>query len=90
MNSEAFVRSVQQKLDPIAPIVLPGIIRKQILDIGATERNLTPQQAEQLIERVKEALEMFMGPSGTQLVHQIMIRELRRYAPEYFEQHALI
>jgi hypothetical protein len=90
MNSKEFVRNIQQRLDPIAPIVLPGIIIKQLQEVGATEESLTPQQAEEFIEKMKEALEMFLGPEGTKLVHQIMLKELRRCAPDYFEEQALI
>ena len=90
MNSKEFVQGIQQRLDPIAPIVLPGIIIKQLQEVGATEDNLTPQQAEEFIEKMKEALEMFLGPEGTKLVHQIMLKELRKCAPDYFEEHALI
>ena len=90
MNSKAFVQSIQQKLDPIAPIVLPGIIIKQLQEVEATEENLTPEQAKQFIEKMKEALEMFLGPEGTDMVHRMMLKELRKYAPEHFEEQALV
>jgi hypothetical protein len=90
MNSREFIRSVQQKLDPIAPIVLPGIIKKQLLEVGATQDTLTPQQAQEFIKRMEGALRSFLGPEGARMVHRMMTKELRKYAPDYFEEHALI
>lgn len=90
MNSKSFIKNIQQRLDPIAPIVLPGIIKKQLLEIGVTEDNITPELAEELIKRIDEALGSFLGPEGGKLIHEIMIKELRRCAPEYFEKQALI
>ena len=90
MNSKAFVQGVQIKLDPIAPIVLPGIIRKQLTEIGATEDNLTPELAEEFINRIDMALGDFLGPEATKLIHQIMMKELRRCAPEYFDEQSLV
>jgi len=90
MNSRSFIKNIQQRLDPIAPIVLPGIIKKQLQEIGVTEDNITPELAEELIKRIDEALGSFLGPEGGKLIHQVMIKELRRCAPEYFEKQALI
>jgi hypothetical protein len=90
MNSKSFIKNIQQRLDPIAPIVLPGIIKKQLQEIGVTEDNMTPELAEELIKRIDEALGSFLGPEGGKLIHEIMIKELRRCAPEYFEKQALI
>lgn len=90
MNSKSFIKNIQQRLDPIAPIVLPGIIKKQLEEIGITEDDITPELAEELISRIDEALGSFLGPEGGKLVHEIMIKELRRCAPEYFEQQSLV
>jgi hypothetical protein len=90
MNSRDFVNSVQQKLEPIAPIILPGIIKKQLMEVRASRDNLTPEQAEEFIKRMVEAMEFFLGPEGARMVRQMMTKELRRCAPEYFEKHALI
>jgi hypothetical protein len=90
MDSRAFLKSVQEKLDPIAPIVLPGIMRKQLREVGATVETLTPEVAEEFILKVEEAMRDFLGPDGARLVHQLMTKELRRFAPEYFEEQALI
>ena len=90
MDSKAFIRGVQQKLDPIAPIVLPDIIKKQLTEVGATEDNLTPELAENFIQKMVDALGMFMGPDDAKKAQHIMIKELRRCAPQYFEDRALI
>ena len=82
--------NVQQRLDPIAPIMLPQIIQKQMREIGVTEDTLTPNTAGELIERIDEAIEMFIGPKGRMMVHDIMIKELRRTAPEHFEHMPFI
>jgi hypothetical protein len=90
MDSKAFLKSCQEKLDPIAPIVLPGILRKQLREVGATVDTLTPELAEEFILKVEEALRDFLGPDGARLVHQLMTRELRKAAPDYFEKQSLI
>ncbi len=90
MDSRAFVQVIKRKLEPLAPIMLPGIIKKQLQVVGATEDNLTPELAEKLIERIEVALELFVGPEGTKMAHKMMLKELRRYAPEYFEDSPLI
>jgi hypothetical protein len=90
MNSRDFIRNVQQKLDPIAPIILPGIIKKQLQEVGATAETLTPEQAEEFIRRMEEALRSFLGPDGAKMVHRMMTKELRRFAPDYFKEQSLI
>ncbi|UCE36673.1 MAG: hypothetical protein JSW00_14315 [Thermoplasmata archaeon] len=90
MNSKVFIQNVQERLDPIAPIVLPGIIRKQLAEVQATVDTLTPELAEEFIKRMELALRDFLGPDGARLVHQMMMKELRRCAPDYFDENALI
>jgi len=86
MDSEGFLGEVLDKLEPIAPFMLPGIVRKQLADVGATRDSLTPAQAEEFCKKMELALKNFLGPDGSQRVHQLMLKELRKYAPEYFEQ----
>ena len=90
MDSKAFIKSIQEKLDPIAPIVLPGIIKKQLQEVGATEDTLTPELAEEFILKMEYALRDFLGPGATKIVHDVMTKELRRVAPDYFEKQSLI
>lgn len=89
MHSKVFVQSVQHRLKPIAPIVLPNIIKKQLLEVGATEESLTPELAEEFIKRMELALKMFLGPNGTKMARQMMLKELRRCAPEHFKGRPL-
>jgi hypothetical protein len=90
MDSIVFIQEIQQKLEPIAPIILPNIIKKQLEVVGATEDNLTPEKAEKLIKRIEKALEMFVGPDGTKMAHKMMLKELRKSAPEYFKDLPMI
>ena len=90
MNSRAFLTGVQAKLEPIAPVILPGIIKKQLQEVGATEHDLTPEQAEEFIKRICNALQMFLGPEGTNMARQMMLKELRKTAPEHFAEKALV
>jgi hypothetical protein len=90
MDSKGFVQSIKQKLEPIAPIILPNIIKKQLQEVGASEESLTPELAEKFIKRMELALEMFVGPESTKMVHKMMLKELRRCAPKYFEKQSLI
>lgn len=90
MDSEAFLKNIQEKLAPIAPIVLPGIIKKQLEEVGATPETLTPELAEEFILRMEKALRYFLGPDGAKMVHQMMTKELRKAAPDYFEKQGII
>ncbi len=85
MDSKAFVKSIKLKLEPVAPVVLPGIIKKQLQEVGATEESLTPELTEKFIKRMELALEMFIGPEGTKMAHRMMLKEFRRCAPEHFK-----
>ena len=50
MDSKAFVQIIKSKLEPVAPIILPGIIKKQLQEVGATEDSLTPELAQQFYQ----------------------------------------
>lgn len=89
MDSKAFVRGISKKLEPVAPIILPNIIKKQLQEVGATENSLTPELAEKFINRMELALQMFVGPDGTKMARQMMLKELRKCAPKYFENRLL-
>lgn len=89
MDSKAFVTGIQQRLEPLAPVMVPGIIQKQLADLGISEDNMTPDNAREFIRKMDEALEMFIGSKGKMIVHEIMMKELRRTAPEYFVEPSL-
>lgn len=90
MDSIGFIQSVKQKLEPIAPIILPAMIKKQLQEVGATEYTLNPKLTEEFIKRMKNALEMFLGTDGAKMAHQMMLKEFRKFAPQYFESQSLI
>lgn len=80
---------MEEKLIPIAPIV-EFAIKKQLHDVGADRNNMTPEQAIQFIDKMAEALEMFLGDGGSRDSRKLMMSALRKYAPDYFEEHSLI
>ena len=88
MDSEGFVKAIEDQLTPIAEI-MRHVIKKQLGEIGATRDSLTPVKAEQLIERVCDAMEMFVGPEGRHRARQLMYKEFRRYAPEHFKDSVI-
>jgi hypothetical protein len=90
MDSKIFIQNITQKLEPIAPIVLPNIIDKQLQVVGATKENLTPEVAEKFIKRMELALAMFIGSDGTKNARQMMLKELRKCAPDYFKDQSII
>jgi hypothetical protein len=90
MDSKAFIHNLTLKLEPIAPIVLPNIIKKQLQVVGATEDNLTPELALKFIGRMELALGMFLGPNVKKMARQMMLKELRKCAPGYLDKHSMI
>jgi hypothetical protein len=87
MDSEGFVKAVEERLLPIAPII-EFAIRKQLNEVGADRRTLTPAQAMRFIDKMAEALDLFAGPAQARDAKQFMLKALRRAAPEYFESLA--
>ncbi|MEW5936829.1 MAG: hypothetical protein AB1665_03300 [Candidatus Thermoplasmatota archaeon] len=85
MDSEGFVRAVEERLVPIAPII-GYAIKKQLHDIGADRRSLTPELSLLFIDRMVSALDLFLGQKGAKEAKHLMLKELRRFAPEYFEK----
>jgi hypothetical protein len=88
MDSAAFVYAVEEKLAPLSPMVKP-VIERQLAQMGLTRDMLSPRQAELLTRRVSQALAMFLGPSGAETARNVMLKELRRRAPEYFSGQGL-
>lgn len=73
----------------IAPII-EFAIKKQLENIGADRDNMTAEQAIQFIDVMTDALEMFLGAGESRKSRKLMISTLRKYAPDYFEEHSLI
>ena len=65
-------------------------IKKQLADIGASREALTAQQAVEFINRMANAMELFLGKEEAYKARKIMTSALRKCAPEYFEEHSLI
>ncbi|MFH0816977.1 MAG: hypothetical protein V1934_09230 [Methanobacteriota archaeon] len=84
MDSESFVKAVEDRLLPIAPII-EFAIKKQLNEVGADRKTLTPEQAMRFIDKMADALDLFAGPAKAVESKQFMLKALRRSAPEYFE-----
>ena len=77
MRSEFFIRSIEANLTPLAPVVIPGLIKKQLEHVNATRIGMTPMQAKQFVDRVAEALVLFIGPDGSENAKKLMMKKLR-------------
>ena len=89
MDSKGFISEIEEKMVPIAPIV-EFAIKKQIAEVGATKELMNPKQAILFINNMTEALELFLGVNGAMESKKFMTSTLRKYAPDYFEEHSLI
>ncbi|MFH0816144.1 MAG: hypothetical protein V1934_04950 [Methanobacteriota archaeon] len=88
MDSEAFISALEEKLATVSPMAKP-VIERQLEQMGLTREMLSPHQAEMLTRRVAEALKMFLGPSGAEIARNMMMKELRKRAPDYFSAQGL-
>ncbi len=84
VDSEAFVKAVEERILPIAPIV-EFAIKKQLNEVGADRSSLTPDQAMRFIDKMTGALDLFAGPTKALEAKQFMLKALRRTAPGYLE-----
>ena len=78
---------VEGHLNPIAPI-MEFVIRKQLSDLNARPESLTPQIAQQFIDRMVTVLRTFAPAARVEEIRQLLLREFRRAAPG-FAEHAL-
>ena len=74
---------------PVSPI-LEFAIKKQLNEVGASKDDLSAEMAIEFINRMTEALDLFIGAEDARKARKNMISALRRAAPEYFEEHSLI
>ena len=74
---------------PISPI-LEFAIKKQLNDIGADSENLTDEQAVEFIDKMTDALILFLGYNEAVKARKKMTSLLRVCAPDYFEEQSLI
>lgn len=77
MNSEKFLAVVESNLTPMAPEFIPGIIKKQMDELGVSYRTMTPGSARLFIGNVADALTIFIGPERSRTAKTFMMRELR-------------
>jgi hypothetical protein len=84
LNGRDFIARIEEDLVPVSPI-MEFAIRKQLADLGLTEQDLTPQEAMRFIDRMTDALDLFLGRNDAQRKRKFMISLLRKQAPEYFE-----
>jgi hypothetical protein len=85
MDSEGFISSIESHLVSLAPIT-KFIIRKQLKDLRFERGSMTPDQAMVFIEKMTAALIMCLGNDGSQLARKMMLKQLRTYAPTFFEK----
>ena len=89
MDGKDFISKVEEELVPISPII-GYAIKKQLADLRTTAQDLTPTDAMKFIDNMTDALELFLGKSDSQKKRKFMVSQLRKYAPEYFEEQSLI
>ena len=77
MDSEKFLVSIESNLTPMAPEFIPGIIKKQMDQLGLSYRNMTPGAAQLFISNVADALIIFIGPERSRIAKKVMLRKLR-------------
>jgi hypothetical protein len=87
MDSEGFLSTVESHLINLAPIT-KFIIKKQLKDLQLNRESMTPEQALVFIDKLTQALVMCLGNDGSQLARKMMLKELRTFAPKYFENKA--
>jgi hypothetical protein len=85
MDSNGFITSIENHLVTLAPIT-KFIIDKQLNDLNVNRDTLTPEQALIFINRMSNALVMCLGKDGSQLARKMMIKQLRTFAPDFFEK----
>ena len=75
MRSEFFIRSIESNLTPLAPVVIPGLIKKQLEQLNVTRHGLSPRQAKEFVDRVAAALVLFIGPDGSNSAKKLMMKK---------------
>ncbi len=88
MDSEGFISSVESNLVSLAPIT-KFIIKKQLNDLKLQRNNITPEQAIIFIDKMTTALIMCLGNEGSQLARKMMLKQLRMFAPDFFQKQKI-
>lgn len=63
------------------------IIQKQMDERDIEEEEMSPEEADMLIEMITEALSSFFGENGTKLLRRVLRKKLREHAPDYFKSN---
>ena len=88
MDSEGFIASVESNLVNLAPIA-KFIIKKQLNDLKLQRSSMTPEQAMIFIDKMTTALIMCLGNDGSQLARKMMLKQLRVFAPDFFNKKGM-
>ncbi len=89
MNSVRFIERVERKGLVLSPAV-KRILDLQLTNMGLTRDMLSPKMAEEYIARVSSAASFVIGPEAGTALKNLMYRELREEAPEYFASMGLL
>jgi len=89
MDGKAFISDVEEKLVPLSPIISHAI-KKQLAEIGTTPEDMSPSEAMAFIDKMTDALELFLGKSDAVKERKRMVTMLRKHAPKFFEERSLI
>ncbi len=82
-DCDGFMNSFRERLSRVAEISL-YVLKKQQKDLGITCDNMTPEDAERLIDSVVKAISSWVGAEGSRRLRMALRSELRKYAPDYF------
>ncbi len=89
MDGKAFIANVEKKLVPISPI-MGFAIKKQLAEIGTTAEDLSASEALLFIDKMADAMELFLGQAESVKERNAMMSLFRKHAPEYFEKQSLV
>ena len=89
LDGDAFIDGVRQKLIPIAPII-EHAINKQLMEVGTTPEMMNPKEAQEFIDKMYNALLLFLGNENANKARTAMMIEFRKTAPDFFEEKSLI
>lgn len=78
MDTKKFFYEVESRLSSMAPEVIPGVLKKQLECLDIPNGEMTPEQAKEFVEKVSEALVLFIGPDGSKNAKKLMMRKLRQ------------
>lgn len=84
-DCDGFMDAIRERLGKVAEINL-YVLKKQLRTLGITCDNMTPLDAERLIDGVVKAISSWVGAEGSRRLRMALRSELRKYAPEYFRE----